>query len=109
VLGTVPNATLNGHPEQRLPNNVHFSFEGARSDSMLSALDKLGIAASAGSACNSATWEPSHVLVAMGLPLIKAAGALRLTVGPENTEAEVDRMLDVLPGVVVDSRASANA
>ena len=109
VLGTVPNATVNGHPEQRLPNNVHFSFEGARSDSILSALDKLGIAASAGSACNSATWEPSHVLVAMGLPLMKAAGALRLTVGPENTEAEVDRMLEVLPDVVVDSRAGASA
>jgi len=109
VLGTVPNATVNGHPEQRLPNNVHFSFEGARSDSILSALDKLGIAASAGSACNSATWEPSHVLVAMGLPLSKAAGALRLTVGPENTEAEVDRMLEVLPDVVVDSRAGASA
>jgi cysteine desulfurase len=109
VLRTVPNATLNGHPEQRLPNNVHFSFEGAQSDSILLALDKLGIAASAGSACNSATWEPSHVLVAMGLPLVKAAGALRLTVGPENSEAEVERVLEVLPGVVVESRAGASA
>ncbi|HET9476095.1 MAG TPA: cysteine desulfurase NifS, partial [Dehalococcoidia bacterium] len=72
-----------------------------------SALDKMGIAASAGSACNSATWEPSHVLVAMGLPLNKAAGALRLTVGPENTEREIERVLEVLPGVVADSRAKA--
>ncbi len=108
LLGTVRGATLNGHPEQRLPNNVHFSFEGAQSDSMLSALDKLGIAASAGSACNSATWEPSHVLVAMGLPLSKAAGALRLTVGPENTDGEVDRVLEVLPTVVGESRAKAS-
>jgi cysteine desulfurase len=109
VLGTIPGTTLNGHPEQRLPNNVHFSFEGAQSDAILSALDKLGIAASAGSACNSATWEPSHVLTAMGMPLSKAAGALRLTVGPENTEAEIDRVLVVLPEIVADSRAQAAA
>jgi cysteine desulfurase len=107
VLGAVPRASLNGHPEQRLPNNVHLSFEGARSDTILSALDRLGIAASAGSACNSSTWEPSHVLVALGLPLSKAAGALRLTVGPENTEAEVERALEALPGVVAESRALA--
>jgi cysteine desulfurase len=107
VLGTIPRAAVNGHPEQRLPNNVHFSFEGARSDSILSALERLGIAASAGSACNSATWEPSHVLVAMGLPLRRAAGALRLTVGPENTQAEIDRVLEVLPGIIAESRATA--
>jgi len=107
VLGTIPGATLNGHPEQRLPNNVHFSFEGARSDTILSGLDKLGIAASAGSACNSARWEPSHVLMAMGLPLDEAFGALRLTVGPENTGAEIERVLEVLPGVVAESRAKA--
>jgi cysteine desulfurase len=92
-----------------LPNNVHFSFEGAQSDSILSALDKMGIAASAGSACNSATWEPSHVLIGMGLPLSKAAGALRLTVGAENTDAEIDRVLEVLPAIVAASRASAGA
>ena len=107
ILGTIPKTTLNGHPEQRLANNVHFSFDGASSDAVLSALDKLGIAASAGSACNSATWEPSHVLTAIGLPLSKAAGALRLTVGPENTEAEIDRVLSVLPGIVADARAAA--
>ncbi len=108
VLGSVLGSSLNGHPEQRLPNNVHFSFEWARSNTILSALDKLGIAASAGSACNSATWEPSHVLVAMGIPLNKAAGALRLTVGPENTQAEIERVLDVLPVVVAESRARAS-
>lgn len=107
VLGTIPGATLNGHAEQRLPNNVHFSFEGARSDTILSGLDKLGIAASAGSACNSARWEPSHVLMALGLPLDMAFGALRLTVGPENTAAEIERVLEVLPGVVAESRAKA--
>jgi cysteine desulfurase len=106
VLREIDGAELTGHPEMRLPNNAHFSFEGARSDTMLEALDKQGIAASAGSACNSANWEPSHVLTAMGMPLRRAVGALRLTVGPENTEAEIERVLAALPGVVADSRAA---
>jgi cysteine desulfurase len=103
----VPGARLTGHPAQRLPNNVHFSFEGAESDAMLAALDKLGIAASAGSACTSATWEPSHVLTAMGMPLNRAAGVLRLTCGPENTPEEIDYVVSVLPQVVAESRAKA--
>ena len=107
VLAAVPAATLNGHPKVRLANNAHFSFEGAESDDMLAALDRLGIAASAGSACTSATWEPSHVLVAMGIPLSRAVAALRLTVGPENTQQEVDHLLTVLPEVVASSRAKA--
>lgn len=105
VRAAVPAATLHGHPERRLPNNAHFSFEGAESDDMLAALDKHGIAASAGSACTSATWEPSHVLVAMGVPLTGAVAALRLTVGPDNTDDEVDYLLSVLPEVVAQSRA----
>jgi cysteine desulfurase len=107
VLRSVPGAALTGHAEQRLPNNAHFSFAGAESDSMLAGLDKLGIAASAGSACTSATWEPSHVLTAMGMPLSRAAGVLRLTCGPENTEDEIDRVIAVLPDVVSESRMSA--
>jgi len=107
VLRFIPAARLSGHPEQRLPNNVHFSFEGAESDTLLSQLDALGIAASAGSACTSATWEPSHVLTAMGMPLSRAAGVLRLTCGPENTEEEIDHVLSVLPRVVTESRAHA--
>jgi cysteine desulfurase len=109
ITKSIPGATLNGHPDQRLPNNVHFSFEGAESDTMLAELDRLGIAASAGSACTSATWEPSHVLVAMGIPLNRAIAALRLTLGPENTPEEIDRVLSVLPGVVAESRAKARA
>ena len=105
VLHSIPAARLSGRPEQRLPNNVHFSFEGAQSDVMLEALDELGIAASAGSACTSATWEPSHVLTAMGMPLTRSAGVLRLTCGPENTAEEIDRVLSVLPRVVSESRA----
>jgi cysteine desulfurase len=103
----VPGASLSGHPERRLPNNIHFSFEGAESDAMLSALDERGIAASAGSACTSATWEPSHVLTAMGMPLARAAGVLRLTCGPENTPADIDHVLSVLPGIVAESRKKA--
>jgi len=105
IREAVPGATLNGHPTRRQPNNIHMSFEGAESDSMLSSLDKLGIGASAGSACTSATWEPSHVLTAMGIPLRSAAGVLRLTLGPETTAVEVDYVLSVLPKVVADSRA----
>jgi cysteine desulfurase len=107
VLRAVPGAELTGHPEQRLPNNAHFSFAGAESDTMLAGLDKLGIAASAGSACTSATWEPSHVLTAMGMPLSRAAGVLRLTCGPENREEEVDQVISVLPSIVAESRANA--
>jgi cysteine desulfurase len=106
VLNSIRGAKLTGHPEMRLPNNAHFSFEGAESDVMLAALDKAGIAASAGSACNSATWEPSHVLNAIGMPLRRAFGVLRLTVGPENTDAEIDRVLSVLPEIVAESRAN---
>ena len=107
VLTAVPAATLNGHRQRRLPNNAHFSFEGAESDDMLAALDKRGVAASAGSACTSATWEPSHVLVAMGVPLARAVAALRLTVGPDNTDDEVDYLLSLLPQVVAESRAKS--
>ncbi len=63
------------------------------------------MAASAGSACTSATWEPSHVLVAMGVPLARAVAALRLTVGPDNTDEDIDYLLSVLPSVVAQSRA----
>lgn len=107
VMKTVPGAVLNGHPDHRLPNNIHLSFEGAESDTMLAALDRAGIAASAGSACTSATWEPSHVLVAMGVPLARAIAALRFTLGPENTPGEIDHLLAILPGIVAQSRAKA--
>jgi cysteine desulfurase len=106
VVKSISGAQLTGHPEMRLPNNAHFSFDGAESDVMLAALDKAGIAASAGSACNSATWEPTHVMNAIGMPLRRAFGVLRLTVGPENTDAEIDRALSVLPEIVSESRAN---
>jgi cysteine desulfurase len=96
----LPEAHLNGHPERRLPNNVNVSFPGADAREMLRLLDNTGIACSAGSACNEETLEPSHVLLAMDVPLRSAIGTLRFTVGPETTEAEVDQLLSALPDIV---------
>ena len=102
----VPGAHLNGHPTMRLPNNVNFSFEGTDSQWFLMALDEAGIAASSGSACNTASLEASHVLTAMGLPGDLAIGTLRLTLGSENTDADIDRVLAVLPKTIEQVRAT---
>ncbi len=109
IRSAVPEAELSGHPQSRLANNAHFTFEGVEADALLAALDEAGIAGSAGSACTSSVWEPSHVLVAMGVPLSRAIGSLRLTVGPENTDEEIDDALSVLGGVVERLRASPSA
>ena len=100
ILTRIPGSQLNGHPERRLANNVNVSFRGVEGEALLARLDEVGIAASSGAACGSSTWEPSHVLIAMGLPLEMAVGSLRLTLGPSNTEAEVDYLLSVLPDLV---------
>jgi cysteine desulfurase len=105
----VPGAELSGHPQSRLANNAHLTFDGVEADAVVAALDAEGIAASAGSACTSSVWEPSHVLVAMGVPLSRAVGSLRLTVGPENADEEIDRALSVLPGIVERVRAAPSA
>jgi cysteine desulfurase len=104
VLG-ISGATLNGHRERRLANNVNVSFAGADARIMLRLLDEAGIAASAGSACNEETLEPSHVLLAMDVPLQRAIGTLRFSVSRATTEAEIDRLLAVLPDIVERSRA----
>jgi len=106
ILKSVPDSRLNGHPSERLAGNVNVSFRGVRGDELVLALDRAGIAASAGAACGSSTWEPSHVLLAMGLSMPEAVGALRLTIGPANTAAEVQHVLTVLPGIVAGLRAS---
>jgi cysteine desulfurase len=107
IMVRLPDAQLNGHRERRLPNNVNVSFAGADSRVMLRLLDEVGIAASAGSACNEETLEPSHVLLAMDVPLQRAVGTLRFTVSAATTEAQIDRLLEVLPDVVARSRASS--
>jgi cysteine desulfurase len=104
ILGTIPHCRLNGHPEKRLPGNINISFEFIEGESMLLWLDDEGICASTGSACTSGSLEPSHVLLATGLPVEISHGSLRLTLGNINTEADVDFVLEVLPKVVVRLR-----
>ncbi len=101
-------ARLNGHPTQRLANNVNFSFAGVEAEPVLLGLDMEGIAASSGSACTSASLEPSHVLLALGLTADQARSSLRLTLGKGNTEEEVDHVLSVLPGLIARLRALAS-
>ena len=96
----IPGVRLNGHPTQRLPNNVNFSFTGIEGEAILLGLDLAGIAASSGSACSSGSLEPSHVLLALGQTAELARGSLRVTLGKENNPAEVDYFLEVLVGLV---------
>jgi len=99
-LLTIPDSHLTGHPAERLPNNASFCFEGVEGESILLNLDLLGIAASTGSACTSGSVDPSHVLLALGLPVELAHGSLRLTLGKGNSDEDVDRILSVLPGII---------
>ena len=104
ILTRFPDASCNGCRERRLPNNINVSFPGADARDMLRRLDEAGIAASAGAACNEETLEPSHVLLAMDVPMQRAVGTLRFTVSPSTTEAEIDRLLALLPEVVAGAR-----
>ena len=105
VLNEIPYTRLNGDCEQRLPNNANFSFEFIEGESLLIMLDMNGICASSGSACTSGSLDPSHVLLAIGLPHEKAHGSLRLTVGEENTIEEIDFVVDRLKEIVDRLRA----
>jgi len=105
VLEKIPGSHLNGHPQKRLPNNANFWFEFVEGESIVIQLDLLGVAASTGSACSSATLEPSHVLLAIGLKPHEAHGSLRLSLGRWTTKKEIDYVLDVLPGVIKKLRA----
>ncbi|HHT42368.1 MAG TPA: cysteine desulfurase NifS [Firmicutes bacterium] len=104
-LQKIPHTRVNGSLEQRLPNNVNVCFEFIEGESMLLNLDLRGIAASSGSACTSGSLDPSHVLLAMGLSHEIAHGSLRLTLGRDNTEADVDVVLQEVPGIVERLRA----
>lgn len=101
----IEGAYLNGHPTERMPNNVNFSIEGVEGESLLLGLDLAGVAASSGSACTSASLEPSHVLVATGLTAELAQSSLRLALGRDNTDEDVDRVLEVLPDLATRLRA----
>jgi cysteine desulfurase len=109
ITERVPDAKLNGHPVQRLSNNVNFSVPGVEGEPVVLALDFEGILASSGSACSSASVEPSHVLIAMGMDADLAVGSVRLTLGKDSTEAEALRVIDALPRVVARLRSMASA
>lgn len=100
ILERIDDVRLNGHPTRRVPNTLNLSFEFVESESLLFSLDRKGVAVSAGSACSSGSNEPSHVLLAMGIPGTLCQSALRFSLGWGNTEEEIDYVLDVLPGVV---------
>ena len=99
-LFTIPHSKLNGDRTKRLPGNVNFCFEGIEGESLLLMLDMKGIAASSGSACTSGSLDPSHVLLAIGLPHEVAHGSLRLSLSEYNTQEEVDYVLEELPKIV---------
>ncbi len=101
----IDHVRLNGHPTKRLPGNVNFCFEFVEGESMLLNLDMEGVAASSGSACTSGSLEPSHVLLAIGLPPEIAHGSLRLTLGKDNSEEEVEYVIGILPKIVEKLRA----
>lgn len=100
ILEKVPYTRLNGHPERRLPGNTSFCFEYIEGESLLLSLDMKGIGGSSGSACTSGSLEPSHVLLAIGLPHEIAHGSLRLSLGEVNTEEDIDYVLQTLPEIV---------
>ena len=104
-LTKLPKVRLNGHPTQRLPGNCNLSFEGVEGESLLLLLDSRDICASSGSACTSGSLDPSHVLLAIGLPHEVAHGSLRLTLGDMNTPDEVEEILQAVPQVVERLRA----
>ena len=99
-LEKIPHSKLNGDRNIRVPGTVNFCFEGIEGESMLLLLDANGIAASSGSACTSGSLDPSHVLLALGLPNEVAHGSLRLSIGEYNNEAEIDHILETVPKVV---------
>ena len=105
IFNNIENVTLNGHPTQRLANNAHFSFQDIEGESILLSLDLEGIAASSGSACTSASLEPSHVLKSIGLTDEIAQSSVRMTLGKNTTEEEIDLVLDTLPKIVTRLRS----
>ncbi len=100
ITEKIDHTRLNGHPTKRLPGNANFCFEFVEGESMLLSLDMEGVAASSGSACTSGSLEASHVLLSIGLPPEIAHGSLRLTLGKDNTEEEVDYMIGILPEII---------
>ncbi len=104
-MKTVKGSRLNGIRELRSPGNVNISVKNAEGEAILLNLDLQGIAASSGSACTSGALEPSHVLLAIGVPAEIAHGSIRFTLGRHTTETEINRVLEVFPGIVEKVRS----
>jgi cysteine desulfurase len=109
VLVAVPGTAINGSRSPRVPNTTNISFDRVEAESLLIALDLAGVAVSTGSACSSGTLEPSHVLKAMGLPPHRTQNSIRFSLGSANTDADVDRVIQVLPGIVEKLRSLTRA
>jgi cysteine desulfurase len=108
ILAAIPGSRLNGpRGDLRLPNNINVAFDGVEGESLIIALDLEGIAASSGSACTTGATEPSHVLRAIGVPDVSIAGSLRLTLGRDNTPAQIDEVLALLPTIVARLRGES--
>ncbi len=105
ILKSVPKTFLNGHPTERLPNNANITFMDIEGEALLLHLNEHGICASTGSACNSKSLEPSHVLLALGLPYEASHGSIRFTLGRHTTDADIDKVVEVLPGIVQKLRS----
>jgi cysteine desulfurase len=100
ILSTVPKTFLNGHPTERLPNNVNISFMDIEGEALLLHLNEHGICASTGSACTSKSLDPSHVILALGLPYEASHGSIRFTLGKQTTEESINKVIEVLPNIV---------
>ena len=100
ILNEIPYVRLNGDPKRRLPNNINVSFQFVEGESLLIMLDMKGIAASSGSACTSGSLDPSHVLLAIGLPHEIAHGSLRMTISDETTKEDLDYTLDQIKEII---------
>jgi cysteine desulfurase len=105
ILAAVPGTDVNGAREKRVPNTTNISFDRVEAESLLIALDLEGVAVSTGSACSSGTLEPSHVLRAMNLPSHRAQNSIRFSLGAGNTEEQVDRVIEILPRIVMKLRS----
>jgi len=109
IRSRIPDATLTGHPTDRLPNNASFCFSGTQGEALVVSLDLEGFSASSGSACTSGNTDPSHVLLALGLERDLAQGSLRLTLGRSTTDDDIAALLAALPPIVARLRAASGA
>lgn len=99
-LTQIPDTILNGHPEKRLPNNVNITFLNVEGEAVLVFLDEQGIAAASGSACTSKSLDPSHVILATGMPYEAAHGSIRFSLGKSTTEEDIDKVIEVMPKII---------